>query len=712
MAKKKTTKKPAKKAKRAVRKTVKKAARKTAPAVRVRPSSRLLDIAPDKLPVTERRALRLARVAGVEAKKLAGKTVAEVNKLLEWKVSPELLLFRRVCGQVLQKDPVTGAENPVPNATVHVEDTDCNFISYAPPDLPWIWLCPILCTREEIAAVRTDDCGRFCVYLPYWDIDWIVRWYRGRLCWWDFRRIKIRDLYELYEPPRIREPRPEPDPWPILSEGFERIRDFVGEATAQRLEVARHLSLQGEAGADLEAVLEEPAFIERVPPPLPRKMAVRGLERDAMAAEALEVEPQELGAFEASRFIGPFLRCIDIKIGIWERVFDVPDITFRVTQDYDGDGVEEEIYSEGFFDVRWDSGSIPDVKLYASGNALAVTHCGPIKEIRCRNKASIEAAGYLDLEPAYHDDTSGYGLRVNRRTATGLYPPPPVTGAASPLDPANAPYAGNVNLHGCIRLKNATHYRLRWRYRASPGDPWGTMLPFKGITWNAARKGAGPMVPFVPNSDGWYPIQPAGILVHPDWVLPWQTAAKPPGTWQIDLQLGRQVGVNINVVDTSAKRTFETDNVRPTASLTEVRWRRAVLPHTAPWDNTNSEVVIPTTLLKPCPVINRPVGQDIHLRVVWSATAKHLRNASLHQWGCGGGGMTALDLGPGRSPRVHRTRTTATGTRVRPTTTSARRTTTCYRAPGRPAATRWGSTPTAAPSTRRTGTRPPPRTGG
>jgi hypothetical protein len=33
----------------------------------------------------------------------------------------------------------------------------------------------------------------------------------------------------------------------------------------------------------------------------------------------------------------------------WVPLVDVPDITFRVTQDVDGDGDEETIYSEGYY---------------------------------------------------------------------------------------------------------------------------------------------------------------------------------------------------------------------------------------------------------------------------------------------------------------------------------------------------------------------------
>ena len=33
--------------------------------------------------------------------------------------------------------------------------------------------------------------------------------------------------------------------------------------------------------------------------------------------------------------VGPFLRCRDVIVAEWQTFFDVPDITFRVTQDVD-----------------------------------------------------------------------------------------------------------------------------------------------------------------------------------------------------------------------------------------------------------------------------------------------------------------------------------------------------------------------------------------
>src|SRR5512133_2704640 len=75
------------------------------------------------------------------------------------KFKPELLplwppLMQTVCGRVIKRDPVTGAECPVPGATVTVLDVDLNFLwYYPPPGFPWGWIYPFWLRREKIATV-------------------------------------------------------------------------------------------------------------------------------------------------------------------------------------------------------------------------------------------------------------------------------------------------------------------------------------------------------------------------------------------------------------------------------------------------------------------------------------------------------------------------------------------------------------------------------
>ena len=83
----------------------------------------------------------------------------------------------------------------VPNATVHVEDTDCSFLGLFPVEDPaWWWFWPIFCQREVIATTMTDECGNFCVCIPRWDIDRILRFRLQRICFPDIYRPNLRDL--------------------------------------------------------------------------------------------------------------------------------------------------------------------------------------------------------------------------------------------------------------------------------------------------------------------------------------------------------------------------------------------------------------------------------------------------------------------------------------------------------------------------------------
>ena len=134
------------------------------------------EVPPDQRPIGRAQADYLAEIADVPAEKLVGRPIAELDELLRWRIDPELLFFRRVCGRVVRRDPATGIVQGVPNATVHVEDTDCSFLGLFPVENRlWWWFWPISCRREVIATTTTDECGNFCVFIPRWDIDRILR---------------------------------------------------------------------------------------------------------------------------------------------------------------------------------------------------------------------------------------------------------------------------------------------------------------------------------------------------------------------------------------------------------------------------------------------------------------------------------------------------------------------------------------------------------
>jgi hypothetical protein len=123
-----------------------------------------LDVSSFKLgPVA---AKRLAAMSDLPAERLQGLTVAEISEKFRFEIDPQLLLFRKVCGEVVKTDPVTGVDYPVPFATVNVEDTDCSMLGFFPASAVWSWFFPFRCSREVIATTRTDACGKFCVWIP------------------------------------------------------------------------------------------------------------------------------------------------------------------------------------------------------------------------------------------------------------------------------------------------------------------------------------------------------------------------------------------------------------------------------------------------------------------------------------------------------------------------------------------------------------------
>lgn len=583
---------------------------------------------PNKLIVTKKRAQYLAELAKVDQKEIAGKKIGEVNELLKWRIDPELLLFRRICGRVVKQD-ANGDYCPVPGATVHVEDTDCSFLGFFPNKPPFFWLYPLKCKREKIATVTTDACGYFCVNLPYWDIDRLLKLRRIRLCLIDLYRPRLKDIIELLpEPPVIKKPRPEPDPFPLKRccvETVEKVRLNFGEDIAERLSVLTEMPELGANTNDLTKLFD--TSLPSSPPPMHSLMQQHDQSDFSAVAEMTGIEEKLVSKIDFSRVKGPFIRCRDVWVAEWTPILDVPDITFRVTQDVDGDGKEETIYSEGFFDVRWDAPAPLEVTLVANANALCVPICEPIPDIPCTNIPVINTAGYMPLLNSHHNDTTGYGKRVNRPvTAPGDYPPPPSIGAGA--NNSVAPYAYSLNLHGCHRIKKASHYRLTYILNGV-----GSPVPFTGLTWWTPKSAIapGPPIHVVPDPDGWYPILAAELVEHPSWLLHWNTRSFPNGTFEVRLETGRMDAGGISEITTSAPRMFTVDNSKPEPGFIEIRWRYEDV--IGPWTDANS-----TVLPAVCPVIERDLSRGtVRVRISWRATATHLRDAHITFTGCGAG---------------------------------------------------------------------------
>jgi hypothetical protein len=536
----------------------------------------------------------------------------------------------------------TGVEYPVPWATVHVEDTDCSLFGYFPHGWPWSWFLPLLCRREEIATAVTDACGRFCVWIPRWEIDWILRFRRERICLPDiFVRPVLRDILDELRPvlPIPRPPKPEPDPPPfLLHDGgltLRRAEELLGRPTAARLLAAQAAGGLGADARQHDTLLETRAFTENVPPPVPADLKAPGMaslsgKHQARFADAIarfRLDQALFDRLDLRRFIGPFRRCFDVLVPEWVPLVDVPDITFRVTQDVDGDGDEETIYSEGYFDVRWDAGPIPDVTLYASQIAVASLTCDA-PSVPCDGVPAITFAGLMPLvnPPAptdpYHDAgpgeaasiAPGYARRPNRPHPNGLLSDP------LPNPRAEAPYTGTLLLYGCNGAPAAQYYRLRYSLNGGP------TAPFVGLTWPLYRLVGGVLQTMWPTSDpnGWYPILPDSDNWTPvHLLLAWPTQQS--GLYTVELQLGNAAKAVINTSDPVRLRV---DNSAPSAQFTSLAWRIA-----------GAGAWIPLELV--CPVVVRPVvggiPVNIEFRVAYQVAAAHLRSLQLSGGGCGGG---------------------------------------------------------------------------
>jgi hypothetical protein len=598
--------------------------------------------APDQRKLSERQAGRLAGLTGLEAESLAGLTIVDVSEKLKWRIDPTLLLFRRICGRVVKTDPVTGVEHPVPFATVHVEDTDCSLLAYFPSGWSWGWFFPLGCHREVIATTTTDRCGRFCVWVPRFEIDWILRWRRERVCFPDiFLRPSIRDLLPdiprpIPKPPFPPRPEPGPDPDPFDRLAHLSLEMIEGLAGARARTLAERVSQRSAAGLGdpvetLEARLDARAFDGELPPPMPEEFqklqagnpdvtgkAKAGPDDVIRSTIALHagLEVREIEAFRPDVAIGPFFRCVDVFVPVWQRIVDVPDITFRVTQDVDGDGTEETIYGESYFDVRWNAGAIPDVTLHASSIARE-SHLCDVPDVPCGTTPAILFAGLMPLDDAvYFDSATGYATRPNR-------PKPP----ALPRPAARTPFMGTLQLYGCVDVAGAAFYRV-----LLSTDNGASFSAITGLQWNIYPVPSGAPHLVVADVDGWYPVLANPDDFHPaNMLLEWPTPSL--GRHVLKVEVGN---AGKNPIGASSPVAIQVDNTAPTIVFTTLAWKFAGEPSSA-FDLSGR------SLLGTCPTIHRgATPQDVDVKLTTFVSAHHLRNASINGDHCDGGALPTV----------------------------------------------------------------------
>ena len=387
---------------------------------------------------------------------------------------------------------------------------------------------------------------------------------------------------------KYKRPGPDPAPFGELDRGrfIRLVEDSIGRDAARHVDRLGSRVALGQSNVELTAVLDSSALERQIPPPLPKELhaavvagphkkdgAKVGMETaHASLAARLKLDPAEIKGLDLRAYIGPFKRCFDLLVPEWVPIIDVPDITFRVTQDTNGDGVEETIYSEGFFQVRWDAGALGEVKIHAAPNARAGLACDPVA-VPCGNTPAIVLAGRMPVvdAPTIYDPTNGYALRPNRPHPSGLF------GDPLPNPNAASPFWGAVSLLGCNKTDpKATHYRLTYRYSSDGGATFTAPAPFVGLTWPLFRlDGLGHLEMHYPAPDasGWYPIAlPPGPnpFLPQDLLLDWPTYAFPNGRYVLKLELGAGGAAT----SSSAEVAFNVDNSYPSGPLT-IEWRKA-----------------------------------------------------------------------------------------------------------------------------------------
>lgn len=602
-----------------------------------------VQVKPEKKLLSSRQATILSEYSGVEKKNIKELTIEEASERLRFKIDPLLLFYREICGKVVKKDPVTGVEYPVPFATVYVEDTDCNLVGYFPRIWSWGWFFPIRCHREVIATTTTDACGNFCVRIPRFDIDWILRWRRERVCFpVIFRRPSLGDLFDKINPEVIGPwpPIPDPDPGPvdifsnISLSALEAIGGKAARKAAEKVDFLKANRTFGAPNRSTKHILYTRAFDTELPPPLPAEflqtLAGQGSVVRAKGASAadgirsavalklgIDSASEAIAGFDPHKYIGPFLRCYDIPMPEWHIFRDVPDITFRVTQDVNGDGKEENIYSENFFDIRWDADPLPDITLTASQLAKESHACGvPDKDdIPCEKVPAILFAGFMPLDDnSYFDTASGYALRPNR--------PKPFPGLV-----AQSPFCGYLQFYGCVNVKQAKYYRFLQSI-----DGGSSFSAITGLAWNNYLDTGGLPILISSDTNGWYAVDPLDSasnpvsrdkLEFPNLLLDWPTPIL--GKTLLMLEIG---DASKNNIAYSSKVAIHSDNTAPTVHVNKWSWKYAGEPDSK----------LRNLLGIPCPTIPRgATPEDIEVVFEVNVAANHLRDAEIYTYGCGGG---------------------------------------------------------------------------
>lgn len=579
---------------------------------------------PNNEVVTARQAGRLAAISQLSVDALKGKKLGDLRRANLPQLNPAWFVYQTICGQVVKTDG-SGVDQPVSFATVNVYDTDIGLLGWSPSFSPYTWFSPLYFRRELLRPVTTDECGRFCVNVPRWEIDFYLRWRLERQCYLTWLRLpNVQDI--LVDSQVIPIPRPDPGPLHIDAHLREHASRVLDAPLVDKLRTVSPSRI-GDTVAKLSDVMAEPAFRPGVRPPFDAAASAQLAMRDASQfAARLNIKPELLKGVSAERFRGPFLRCRTVIVPVWTAVLDVPDITFEVLQDVNGDGTPEVIYNEGLFDVRWDATNIPDVTLHASPIAVTGTLCdGPPGGVAPGAPAILFAANYplkqSSLASTYQD-AAGFSILCNRPDADGIPSTP------NRFAPANAPFTGSFYLMGNAEAPGATHYRIQHQVGGGPvtylHDGFGPLLKMVGSTLHQliVSPVGGQWYPIVPRADGWTPV---GILA------PFGASGNAMHTFRLELgTIGAGGIVTPVAASLTAPVNVHVDTTAPEVSAT-IEWRQPDISS-----------VFTSLPLANCPVVVRNGTQRVQFRFTPTISANHLRDYDIGASGCGPGAAMQL----------------------------------------------------------------------
>ena len=306
---------------------------------------------PDQKPLTGLQVRRLANLTEIEATEFCGLSVTDLQAKFRGQIDSELLSFAPICGRVVKTDPATGRANGVPFATVYAEDMTCSLLGLFPAEIPLAWFFPFRCDREVVAESATNAFGNFRVWLPRFEIEWILRSRGERL-----GRLGLFNQLAVESVMPFR--RNNPMKIDSIPAGFAPVGLGRGSALFQKAEQVLAREVIRQLFEDRTA-----ACPSAQREPLTHRAFHAHLAPQARIENQSCLDSTALHDLDLAHYYGPFLRSSRVEVSEWVPIFDLPDITFRVTQDTRGPDADRVIYSGGLFEVSWRAGNISDVTL-------------------------------------------------------------------------------------------------------------------------------------------------------------------------------------------------------------------------------------------------------------------------------------------------------------------------------------------------------------